>query len=59
MNEIQHEMQQTQPVLTDADALAAALGLIPEAAPMTLSELLPYFDPDKLPRESVCLPEGF
>ena len=24
MNEIQHEMQQTQPVLTDADALAAA-----------------------------------
>ena len=40
-------------------ALAAALGLIPEQQPMSLDELLPYFDWSKIPRDRVALPEGF
>ena len=40
-------------------ALAAALGFLPEPTPVTLQELIPYFDPAKLPRDAVKLPEGF
>jgi hypothetical protein len=40
-------------------ALAAALGLIPSPESMTLAQLLPLFDWEKIPRDAVLLPEGF
>ena len=40
-------------------ALAAALGLIPEPAPMTAPALLPYFDPQKLSKDQICLPRSY
>lgn len=40
-------------------ALAFALGLIKKAEPLTLEELLPYYAQEKLPRDKVCLPQGF
>ena len=40
-------------------ALAAALGLIPSPESITLEQLLPLFDWKKIPRDAVCLPEGF
>ena len=56
-------MERVREVYPDArpviGALAAALGLLPEAQPITLSELLPLFDWSKIPRDAVKLPEGF
>ncbi|MBE6690294.1 MAG: tRNA glutamyl-Q(34) synthetase GluQRS [Ruminococcaceae bacterium] len=40
-------------------ALAAALGLIPTPESISLRELIPLFDWEKLPRDAVLLPEGF
>ena len=40
-------------------ALAAALGLIPSPEPITPEALVPLFDFDKLPRDTVKLPKGF
>jgi len=40
-------------------ALAAALGLLPSPESVTTADLLPLFDFDKLPRDSVKLPEDF
>ena len=40
-------------------ALAAALSLIPTPEPMTLQQLLPLFDWDKIPRDAIALPQGF
>ena len=40
-------------------ALAAALGLIPSPESVTLEQLLPLFDWKKIPRDAVCLPQGF
>jgi glutamyl-tRNA synthetase len=40
-------------------ALAASLGLIPSPESMTVEQLLPLFDWEKIPRDAVLLPEGF
>ena len=40
-------------------ALAAALGLIPAPESVRLSDLLPLFDWNKIPRDCVTLPKGF
>ncbi len=40
-------------------ALAAALNLIPEPQPIKLSDLLPYFNFARLPRNAVSLPKWF
>ena len=40
-------------------ALAAALGLIERPEALTLQQLVPLFDWDKIPRDAVLLPEGF
>lgn len=40
-------------------ALAAALSLIPSPESMTLEQLLPLFDWEKIPRDAVRLPDGF
>ncbi len=56
-------MERVREVYADArpviGALAAALGLIPAPESMTLAQLLPLFDWEKIPRDAVCLPEGF
>ena len=40
-------------------ALAASLGLIPSPESMTLEQLLPLFDWEKIPKDAVLLPKGF
>lgn len=40
-------------------ALAAAYGLLPSPEPLTLADLLPLYDPAKLPRGNAALPEMF
>lgn len=40
-------------------ALAAALGLLPSAEPVTLRELLPLYSIQKIPRDKVALPPEF
>ncbi|MBQ8357344.1 MAG: tRNA glutamyl-Q(34) synthetase GluQRS [Clostridia bacterium] len=40
-------------------ALAAALGLIPSPESVRPVDLIPLFDWGKIPRDAVCLPEGF
>ena len=56
-------MERVREVYPDArpviGALAAALGLIPSPESISLQELLPLFDWAKIPRDAVCLPEGF
>lgn len=56
MEAVRRRYPSPEPVI---GALAAALQLIPEPAPMRLTELLPLFDLSKLPRDSVRLPEKF
>lgn len=56
-------MERVREVYPDArpviGALAAALGLIPSPESMTLAQLLPLFDWEKIPRDAVLLPAGF
>ena len=56
MESVRAKYKDAAPVL---GALAAALGLIPRAEPISLQELLPLFDFLKIPKDTVRLPEGF
>ncbi len=56
MESVRAKYKDAAPVL---GALAAALGLLPKPEAVTLSELLPLFAVEKLPRDTVKLPEGF
>lgn len=56
MESVRRKYPSPEPVI---GALAAALHLIPKPAPVTLKELLPYFNFAKLPRDTVRLPDGF
>ena len=56
MENVRAKYKNAAPVL---GALAAALGLIDTPESVTLKELLPLFDLQKLPRDTVKLPEGF
>ena len=40
-------------------ALAAALGLLPSPQSISMDELVPLFDWEKIPRDAVKLPDGF
>jgi hypothetical protein len=39
--------------------LAAALGLLPSPESITLQQLLALYDPQRIPRDAIALPEGF
>ena len=56
MESVRQKYKTSAPVI---GALAAALGLIPAPESLSLNELVALFDPAKLPRDTVKLPEGF
>ena len=56
MENVRIRYKEARPVI---GALAKALGLIPTAEPLTLSDLVPLFDWSRIPRDAVLLPEGF
>ncbi|MBE6604811.1 MAG: tRNA glutamyl-Q(34) synthetase GluQRS [Ruminococcaceae bacterium] len=56
MENVRAKYKTAAPVL---GALAAALGLIDAPESVTLADLLPLFDAQKLPRDTVKLPDGF
>ena len=56
MENVRERYADARPVI---GALAAALGLIPSPESMTVEQLLPLFDWEKIPRDAVLLPEGF
>ncbi len=56
MDRVRATYRSAEPVI---GALAAALGLLPAPQSITLQELLPLFDWEKVPRDTVCLPQGF
>ena len=56
MDRVREVYPDARPVI---GALAAALGLIPSPESMTVEQLLPLFDWEKIPRGAVLLPEGF
>ena len=56
MENVRAKYKSAAPVL---GALAAALGLIDAPESVTLNDLLPLFDVNKLPRDTVRLPDGF
>ena len=56
MDRVRREYPDARPVI---GALAAALGLLDEAEPISLQDLIPLFDWNKLPRDRVMLPYGF
>lgn len=56
METVRQKYKTAAPVI---GALAAALGLIEKPEPLSPQELLPLFDPQKIPRESVFLPQSF
>lgn len=56
MDRVREVYPDARPVI---GALAAALGLLPSPESMTLAQLLPLFDWDKIPRDTVLLPRGF
>ena len=56
METVRQKYKTAAPVI---GALAAALGLIAKPEPLSPKELLPLFDIQKIPRESVFLPQSF
>jgi glutamyl-tRNA synthetase len=56
MDRVREVYPDARPVI---GALAASLGLIPSPESMTVEQLLPLFDWEKIPRDAVLLPEGF
>ena len=56
METVRQKYKTAAPVI---GALAAALGLIAKPEPLSPKELLPLFDLQKIPRESVFLPQSF
>ena len=56
MERVRETYPDARPVI---GALAAALGLLPSPESITLEQLLPLFDWKKIPRDAICLPEGF
>ncbi|MBQ2773094.1 MAG: tRNA glutamyl-Q(34) synthetase GluQRS [Clostridia bacterium] len=56
METVRQKYKNPAPVL---GALAAALGLLPAPESVSLLDLVALFDPTKIPRDTVKLPEGF
>lgn len=56
METVRAKYRSPEPVI---GALAAALGLIAKPEPLSAKELLPLFDPQKIPQNTVSLPEKF
>ena len=56
MDRVREVYPDSRPVI---GALAAALGFIPSPESLTLQQLLPLYDPEKIPRDAIALPEGF
>ena len=56
METVRQKYKDPAPVL---GALAAALGMLPSPESVSLSDLVALFDPTKIPRDTVKLPEGF
>ncbi len=56
METVRQKYKTAAPVL---GALAAALGLIARPEPLEIEDLIPLFDLNKIPRDTVKLPEGF
>lgn len=56
MDRVREVYADARPVI---GALAAALRLIPSPESMTLEQLLPLFDWQKIPQDAVLLPKGF
>ena len=56
MDRVRREYPDARPVI---GALAASLGLLSKVEPISLYELIPLFDWEKLPRDRVLLPRGF
>lgn len=56
MESVREKYKTAAPVV---GALAAALGLIPSPEPITPEALVPLFEFDKLPQDTVKLPKGF
>ncbi len=56
METVRQKYKTAAPVL---GALAASLGLIARPEPVEIEDLIPLFDPHKIPRNTVKLPEGF
>jgi len=56
METVRQKYKDPAPVL---GALAMALGMLPSPESVSLSDLVALFDPTKIPRDTVKLPEGF